>query len=78
MYLDALTELVPWFFALVIRTMPALPVHLRDMAELPKTTYREFNADLQCHFSTSTPLREAQLLLLVHGRHSFVKASNCS
>ena len=38
MYLDALTELVPWFFALDHTNYAHwIPVHLRDMAELPKT-----------------------------------------
>ena len=36
MYLDALTELVPWFFALDHTNYAWwIPVHLRDMAELP-------------------------------------------
>ena len=36
MYLDALTELVPWFFALDHTNYARwIPVHLRDMAELP-------------------------------------------
>ena len=36
MYIDALTELIPWFFA-VVHTNYArwIPVHLRDMTELP-------------------------------------------
>ena len=46
--IDASTELVPWFFALDHTNYACwVPVHLRDMAELPKThpnTYREFNA----------------------------------
>ena len=47
MCLDALTELVPWFFALD-HTHDAhwIPVHLRDMAELPskrQEVSREFN-----------------------------------
>ena len=34
MYLDALTELVPWFYALDhINYAQWIPVHLRDMAE---------------------------------------------
>ena len=33
MYLDSLTELTPWFFALDHTNYA--PVHLRDMAELP-------------------------------------------
>lgn len=47
MYLDALTELVPWFCALDHTNYARwTPVHLRDMAELPQThpdVYREFN-----------------------------------
>ena len=35
MYLDALTELTPWFFALDHTNYARwIPVHLRDMAEL--------------------------------------------
>ena len=48
MYLDALTELVPWFCALDHTNYARwIPVHLRDMAELPKIhpdINREFNA----------------------------------
>ena len=48
MYVDALTELVPWFFALDHTNYARwIPVHLRDMVALPKThpdVYREFNA----------------------------------
>ena len=37
MYLDALTELVPWFFALDHTNYSRwIPVHLRDMTELPQ------------------------------------------
>ena len=37
MYLDALTELVPWFHALDRANYARwIPVHLRDMAELPR------------------------------------------
>ena len=36
MYVDALTELTPWFHALDhINYAQWIPVHLRDMAELP-------------------------------------------
>ena len=36
MYLDALTELTPWFYALdYVNYAQWIPVHLRDMAELP-------------------------------------------
>ena len=36
-YLDALTELVPWFFAFDhTNNARWIPVHLRDMAELPE------------------------------------------
>lgn len=36
MYLDALTELVPWFHALDHTNYARwIPVHVRDMAELP-------------------------------------------
>ena len=48
MYLDALTELVPWFCALDHTNYARwIPVHLRDMTELPEQhpdIYREFNA----------------------------------
>ena len=58
MYLDALTELVPWFFALDHTNYARwVPVHLRDMAELPKThpnTYRGFNAG---HFTVQKTKR---------------------
>ena len=47
MYLDALTELAPWFFALDHTNYARwIPVHLRDMAELPKVhpdIYTQFN-----------------------------------
>ena len=47
MNLDALTELVPWFFALDHTNYARwIPVHLRDMADLPSThpaIYRDFN-----------------------------------
>jgi len=47
MYLDVLTELVPWFFALDHTNHARwIPVHLSDMAELPMKhpdIYREFN-----------------------------------
>ena len=37
MYLDSLTELVPWFHALDHANYARwIPVHLRDMAELPR------------------------------------------
>ena len=36
MYLDVLTELVPWFFALDHTNYARwIPVHLRDITELP-------------------------------------------
>ena len=48
MYLEALTELVPWFCALDhINYSRWIPVHLRDMAALPTMhpdIYREFSA----------------------------------
>lgn len=48
MYLDALTELVPWFFALDHTNYARwIPVHLRDMSELSARDpdiAREFNA----------------------------------
>ena len=47
MYHDALTELVPWFFALDHTNYARwIPVHIRDMTELPAThpdVNREFN-----------------------------------
>ena len=47
MYLDALTELMPWFFALGHTNYARwIPVHLKDMAELAKKhpgIYREFD-----------------------------------
>ena len=58
MYLDALTELVPWFYALDHTNYARwIPVHLRDMAQLPKThpdIYREFNAG---HFTVQKTKR---------------------
>ncbi len=58
MYLDALTELVPWFFALDHTNYARwIPVHLRDMAELPKKhpdIYREFSAG---HFTVQKTKR---------------------
>ena len=48
MYMDALTELVPWFFALDHTNYARwIPVHLRDMTELQSKhpdVAREFNA----------------------------------
>lgn len=48
LYLDALTELVPWFFAFDHTNYARwVPVHLRDMAELPNKhphILKEFNA----------------------------------
>ena len=48
MYLDALTELTPWFFALDHTNYACwILVHLMDMAELPKThpdIYGEFHS----------------------------------
>jgi len=48
MYLDALTELVPWFFALDhTNYVRWIPIHLRDLTELPTKhpdVVREFNA----------------------------------
>jgi len=47
-YLDALTELTPWFYALDHTNYARwIPVHLRDMAQLSKQhpdVYREFSA----------------------------------
>ena len=47
MYLDALTELTPWFFALDhTNYVRWIPVHLKDMAELPNRhpeVVKEFN-----------------------------------
>ena len=47
MYLDALTELTPWFFALDDTNYVCwIPVHLKDMAELPNRhleVAKEFN-----------------------------------
>jgi len=58
MYLDALTELVPWFFALDHTNYARwIPVHLRDMAELPKKhpeIDRKFNAG---HFTVQKSKR---------------------
>ena len=55
MYLDAL---IPWFFALNHTNYARwIPVHLRDMAELPKThpdVYKEFNAG---HFAVQKTKR---------------------
>ena len=48
MYLDALTERVPWFFALDHTNYVSwIPVHLRDLTELPTKlpdVAKEFNA----------------------------------
>ena len=58
MYLDALTELVPWFCALDhMNYARSIPVHLRDMAQLPKThpdIYEEFKAG---HFTAQKTKR---------------------
>ena len=58
MYLDALTELVPWFYALDHTNYAHwIPVHLKDMAELPKKhpdIYREFSAG---HFTVQKTKR---------------------
>ena len=58
MYLDALTELVPWFYALDHTNYARwIPVHLRDVAELPKKhpdIYREFSAG---HFTVQKTKR---------------------
>ena len=58
MYLDALTELVPWFCALDHTNYARwIPVHLRDMAQLPKThpdIYEEFKAG---HFTAQKTKR---------------------
>jgi len=58
MYLDALTEIVPWFFALDhINYARWIPVHLRDMAELPQQhpeIYNEFKAG---HFTVQKTKR---------------------
>ena len=47
MYLDALTELAPWFYALDhINYAQWIPIYLKDMAELPKRHHvvaKEFN-----------------------------------
>ena len=57
-YLDALTELVPWFYALDHTNYARwIPVHLRDMAELPTKhpdIYREFCAG---HFTVQKTKR---------------------
>lgn len=58
MYLDALTELVPWFYTLNHTNYARwIPVHLRDMAELPNKhpeVYREFTAG---HFTVQKTKR---------------------
>ena len=58
MYLNALIELVPWFYALDHTNYARwIPVHLRDMAELPKKhpdIYREFSAG---HFTVQKTKR---------------------
>ena len=58
MYLDALTELAPWFFALDHTNYARwIPVHLRNMAELPKVhpdIYTQFNCG---HFTVQKTKR---------------------
>ncbi len=58
MYLDALAELAPWFFALNHTNYARwIPVHLRDMSLLSKShpdIYREFNAG---HFTVQKTKR---------------------
>ena len=58
MYLDALTELVPWLYALDHTNYARwIPVHLRDMTELPKNhpdVFREFNSG---HFTVQKTKR---------------------
>lgn len=58
MYLDALTELVPWFHALDhVHYARWIPVHLRDMAELPTkhpNVYQEF---MDGHFTVQKTKR---------------------
>jgi hypothetical protein len=58
MYLDALSELVPWFCALDHTNYARwIPVHLRDMAELPEKhpeISRKFNAG---HFTVQKSKR---------------------
>ncbi len=58
LYLDALTELVPWFCALDHTNYACwIPVHLRDMAELPEKhpeISRKFNAG---HFTVQKTKR---------------------
>ena len=52
MYLDALTELVPWFFALDPTNYARLvPVHLRDMAELANKHPDVFTEFSNGHFT---------------------------
>ena len=52
MYLDALTELVPWFHALDHTNYARwLPVHLKDMAELSKKHPEVAKAFSDCKFT---------------------------
>jgi len=52
MYLDSLTELVQWFFALDHTNYSRwIPVHLRDMAELPQTHPQVYKQFIDGHFT---------------------------
>ena len=58
MYLDALTELVPWFFALDHTNYARwIPVHLRDMAELANTHPDVFTEFSNGHFTVQKTKR---------------------
>ena len=58
MYLDALTELVPWFFALGHTNYARwIPVHLRDMAELANKHPDVFTEFSNGHFTVQKTKR---------------------
>ena len=58
MYLDALTELVPWFFALDHTNYARwIPVHLRDMAELANKHPDVFTEFSNGHFTVQKTKR---------------------
>ena len=65
MYLDALTELVPWFFALGHTNYARwIPVHLRDMAELANKHPDVFTEFSNGHFTVQKTKRIFQQSLL--------------
>lgn len=67
MYLDALTELVPWFFALDHTNYARwVPVHLRDMAELKHKHPQIFQAFSEGKFTYKKTTRAFSAIAIDH------------